>query len=131
MNKIVLALLLFVQPVQALDKQVNCLALTVYHESRGEPVEGQLYVARTVLNRVKHSRYPDDICRVVYQKHQFSWTKHKHKQVDKQQLNKIAYMLANHKIPEHDAIYFYNKRVKVKRLKLVKQINNHRFYKDL
>ena len=65
MNKIVLALLLFVQPVQALDKQVNCLALTVYHESRGEPVEGQLYVARTVLNRVKHSRYPDDICRVV------------------------------------------------------------------
>ena len=54
--------------------QIHCLALNVYHESRGEPEEGQLAVAVVTLNRVGHPRYPDTICRVVWQPGQFSWT---------------------------------------------------------
>lgn len=30
-----------------------CLALTIFHESRGEPIEGQYAVAEVVLNRAE------------------------------------------------------------------------------
>jgi spore germination cell wall hydrolase CwlJ-like protein len=49
-------------------RNVKCLAMNVYHEARGEPVSGQYAVANVTLNRVKADRYPDDVCRVVYQK---------------------------------------------------------------
>lgn len=44
-----------------------CLALAIYHEARGEPLEGQVAVAMTVLNRVTSRAYPDSICGVVFQ----------------------------------------------------------------
>ena len=57
-----------------------CLALNVYHEARSEPMVGQYAVANVVLNRVQSTKWPDNICSVVYQglhkgKHkcQFSW----------------------------------------------------------
>ena len=57
-----------------------CLALNVYHEARSEPMIGQYAVAHVVLNRVQSTKWPDNICSVVYQglhkgKHkcQFSW----------------------------------------------------------
>lgn len=54
------------------SKSVDCLAKVVYHESRGESRRGQIAVARTVLNRVKHPKFPSNICAVVYQPNQFS-----------------------------------------------------------
>ena len=56
------------------EKELNCLALNIYHESRGEPLKGQLAVASVTLNRAIDDRYPDDICSVVWQPSQFSWT---------------------------------------------------------
>lgn len=56
------------------DKQLNCLAQNIYHESRGEPYAGQLAVAFVTLNRVEDPNFPSDICKVVYQRGQFSWT---------------------------------------------------------
>jgi N-acetylmuramoyl-L-alanine amidase len=50
-----------------------CLALTIYHEARGEPLEGQRAVAEVVLNRVAHSSFPDDVCGVVKDPYQFSY----------------------------------------------------------
>ena len=44
-----------------------CLALAIYHEARGEPLEGQIAVAMTVLNRVASRAYPDTVCGVVFQ----------------------------------------------------------------
>jgi hypothetical protein len=44
-----------------------CLALAIYHEARGEPLEGRIAVAMTVLNRVASRAYPDTICGVVFQ----------------------------------------------------------------
>lgn len=47
--------------------QLNCLAEAVYYEARSERFVGQLAVAQVVMNRVRHSAYPDSICGVVYQ----------------------------------------------------------------
>lgn len=54
--------------------ELDCLTENIYHESRGEPVEGQIAVAATTLNRLMSDRYPDTVCDVVYEKGQFSWT---------------------------------------------------------
>lgn len=59
-------------------KDLVCLALNDYWESRGEPLEGRLAVAQVVLNRVMDTRFPDTLCAVVMQHHrqpvcQFSW----------------------------------------------------------
>jgi len=51
-----------------------CLAMNIYHEARGESIDGMIAVAQVTLNRVEASEYPDDICEVVYQRKQFSWT---------------------------------------------------------
>ena len=47
--------------------QLYCLALNIYHESRGDSLAGRYAVADVVLNRVKDTRYPNTICEVVYQ----------------------------------------------------------------
>jgi len=59
-----------------LDEQANCLATAVYFEARGESVEGQLAVARVVMNRASSGRYPPDWCSVVKQPAQFSFVRH-------------------------------------------------------
>jgi hypothetical protein len=59
-----------------LDEQGNCLATAVYFEARGESVEGQLAVARVVMNRAVSGRYPPDWCGVVKQHAQFSFVQH-------------------------------------------------------
>ncbi len=48
-------------------KEKRCLATAIYFEARGEPVQGQLAVAQTIMNRVRSAFYPDTICGVVYQ----------------------------------------------------------------
>lgn len=67
------------------SEQRECLALNIYHESKGESELGQRAVAYVTLNRVLDKRYPDNICSVVQQsvrdadgtpkrnKCQFSW----------------------------------------------------------
>lgn len=50
-----------------------CLALTIYHEARGEPIDGQIMVAEVVINRVRDDAYPDSVCAVVAQPHQFAF----------------------------------------------------------
>lgn len=52
---------------------VTCLALTVYFESRGEPDLGKHYVGHVTMNRSQ--LYEEkDICKVVFDKDQYSWT---------------------------------------------------------
>jgi len=55
--------------------ELHCLALNIYHEARGESAEGKLAVGRVTINRVRSRRYPDSICKVVWQRGQFSWTR--------------------------------------------------------
>jgi len=50
-----------------------CLAMTIFHEARGEPIFGQKLVAEVVMNRVASPDYPNKICDVVTQRKQFSY----------------------------------------------------------
>lgn len=75
-------------PTQAEDAGVNaraleCLALNIYWEARGEDRLGQEAVAHVTLNRVESEAFPDTVCGVVKQEFpsadeekascQFSW----------------------------------------------------------
>lgn len=63
---------------------LTCLAQNIYHEARGESMDGQRAVAEVTMNRVASPRYPDSICGVVHEKRwdrirkrdvgAFSWT---------------------------------------------------------
>jgi N-acetylmuramoyl-L-alanine amidase len=63
------------------NKQLDCLARNIYYEAGGEPFEGKVAVAQVTVNRAASGQFPNDICRVVYQKNivydkvlcQFSW----------------------------------------------------------
>jgi N-acetylmuramoyl-L-alanine amidase len=56
-----------------LDEQANCLATAVYFEARGESLEGQMAVARVVMNRAASGKYPPSWCATVKQPWQFSF----------------------------------------------------------
>lgn len=64
------------------ERQLGCLAKNIYYEAGSEPFEGKVAVAQVTLNRVASGKFPDDICRTIYQKNviydkvicQFSWT---------------------------------------------------------
>ena len=51
-----------------------CLATAIFFEARDQPLLGQEMVAQVVMNRVEHDRYPDDVCSVVFEPYQFSFT---------------------------------------------------------
>ena len=55
------------------ETQHNCVATAVYFESKGEPVAGQLAVARVIMNRAKSGRFAKTPCGVVTQPSQFSF----------------------------------------------------------
>ena len=56
-----------------LDEQAHCIAVAVYHEARGESLEGQLAVARVIMNRAASGKYPSSWCGTVKQPWQFSF----------------------------------------------------------
>jgi spore germination cell wall hydrolase CwlJ-like protein len=70
--------------VKRQEQQLNCLALNVYYEARGESRAGQFAVAEVTMNRLASRHYPKTVCDVVYQKNwdwlrqryvgAFSWT---------------------------------------------------------
>lgn len=63
------------------ERQLECLARNIYYEAGSEPFEGKVAVAQVTLNRAESGQFPDDICKVIYQKNvvydkvicQFSW----------------------------------------------------------
>lgn len=50
------------------QKEVDCLAHTIFHESRGEGEKGMYIVANVIKNRIAHKDFPDTICGVVADK---------------------------------------------------------------
>ncbi len=52
---------------QMSSSDAQILARAVNGEARGEPYEGQVAVAAVILNRVKHSSFPNTISGVIYQ----------------------------------------------------------------
>lgn len=106
------------------------MATNIYREARGEPAEGQVAVAKVVLNRMKMINYPKTECGVIHQKNQFSWTNYyKSVTYNWDALNNAvkAYNDSN----EFPATHYHHVDVKPswrKRLKEGITIGNHRFY---
>jgi spore germination cell wall hydrolase CwlJ-like protein len=117
-------------PTTATDPHTACLASTLYHEARGEPYVGKLWVAAVVLNRVKSAYYPNTVCDVVYDPHQFPWTKDPHT-YDDPHYDLAQSILSNKTIlPKTKATHFHNLTVHPnwKHLVPIKTIKNHVFY---
>ena len=119
-------------------KQHECLALNIYHEARGERVEGQIAVAQVTINRVDHDEWPSTICEVVYEPKQFSWT-HLVKQQTPQdnrawrKARVIArdVMIGNVEDPTNGAVFYHANYVNpdwAEYMDLSKVIGNHLFY---
>ncbi len=49
------------------NSDLNLLSHLVYGEARGEPYNGMVAVAATVMNRVSDSRFPNSVSGVIYQ----------------------------------------------------------------
>ena len=72
------------QDVRERTQDLNCLTKNIYHEARGEPIDGQYAVAEVTMNRVASKHYPNTVCSVVFQENfdvirkrnvsAFSWT---------------------------------------------------------
>lgn len=67
--------LVAIQPTEVTSDDMECLAGTVYFESKGESLAGQLAVAEVVINRKNSGRFASTICGVVYQPKQFSFVR--------------------------------------------------------
>lgn len=70
-------LLTFSQPLLAHKinfTDMQCMADNLHHEAKVDGMRGMEAVASVVMNRVRDPRWPDNVCDVVYQQSQFSWT---------------------------------------------------------
>jgi spore germination cell wall hydrolase CwlJ-like protein len=135
---LLLALLLLSNQLTAakvpMTQELQCLTDNIYHESRGQPFQGQLAVALVTINRTKINKFPSTICGVVYQKGQFTWTTSKLKITDLSAYN-VALLAAtlaldNNKIlGDFTATYYHNNTVNPKwGHRRVAIIGNHIFY---
>lgn len=53
---------------------MKCMTCNAFREAGNQSMAGQIEVNRTVLARVNSGSYPNNICAVIYQRAQFSWT---------------------------------------------------------
>lgn len=53
---------------------LTCLVAAIFFEARDQPPLGQEMIAQVVMNRVYHEDFPDNVCDVVYEHKQFSFT---------------------------------------------------------
>ena len=80
-----MALWLIVCPAKAKLTEDGCKALTLFHESRGESIEGARAVLTVVHNRMRIDGMT--ACEVMSAKGQFSWySEHKRWQANKEAL---------------------------------------------
>lgn len=58
-----------------MTSELNCLAIGIYYEAKGEPLAGQLAVAEVILNRANSGRFAKSVCGVLTQRGQFSFVR--------------------------------------------------------
>lgn len=124
--------------------ETECLATAMYHEARGEGDVGMKAVAFVIHNRAKSGRYPADMCSVVLQHRQFSFTEDRNPDNIKQwkvyeRALRMAVMLVNggfasERSPVHDAMYFHalakpSNWTYAKARKFITTLGNHHFFK--
>lgn len=62
------------------EEEISCYVVNIYHEARGESLEGQWLVGSVVTNRVTSKKFPNTPCEVIHEWRrpglygcQFSW----------------------------------------------------------
>ncbi len=120
------------------DRDAECLASAIYFESKGESLDGQLAVAKTILNRTRSGRFPASVCGVVFQPGQFSFVRAKgfppiaRTSRHWQTAQAIAH-IATHDLwegPVEDALFFHARRVNPRwRMQRIAAVGNHVFYR--
>ena len=128
------------------EKQLNCLAKNIYFEAGHEPFEGKVGVAQVTINRSESSKWPSDICNVVYQKNiiygkvicQFSWyceqgptVKSNPAYIESMEVAKKV-LLENFRLPSLKGAYYYHADYVQPNwgLPRITQIGHHIFYGD-
>jgi hypothetical protein len=124
-----------------LGDEMNCLATAVYFEARGESLEGQLAVARVVMNRAASGKYPATWCAVVKQRAHFSFVRNgQFPSADTncdawRKAEAIAQLAASNVVPTvgPDVLWYHADYVSPSwgsRLNEVEQIGAHIFYRS-
>lgn len=117
---------------------VTCLALNIYHEARGEPIDAQMLIAEVTINRAVERG--ETICEVVWDKNQFSWTSDKLSDRPKDiQAYTQSTMLAVQALSNPSSLlgsganHYHEASIKpfwAKNMTLLGQYGNHIFYTD-
>ena len=124
---------------KSLSTEMKCMADNLHHEARVDGVAGMAAVASVVMNRVASPRYPSTVCKVVYQRKQFSWTMYKRLKRQKLRHDWKTLMVAQLAIKgqlidktggatHYHALYVRPYWAEV--LPFTVQIGTHLFYKD-
>ncbi|NBW74248.1 MAG: cell wall hydrolase [Sphingomonadaceae bacterium] len=125
------------QPAE-LSRELNCLATAIYHEAKGETLNGQLAVGRVIVARSKSGRFPDSYCGVVFQPSQFSFVRGNSlptgPRTAKQWKNAVAVAQIAHEgtwqSPVEGALFFHAAYVSPGwRLTRMARVDNHVFYR--
>jgi N-acetylmuramoyl-L-alanine amidase len=114
-----LAILTSTSKLNAATEEQRCLAMNIFAESRNTTTADETAVGFVTINRVKHREYPKTVCKVVYQKNQFSWTSHIHKINDEKayrDADNIAGLILDEQIPDVSlgATSFHEKHINPK-----------------
>ena len=120
------------------DRQLECLAVGIYFESKSEPLIGHLAVGEVIANRAASGRFASTYCGVLFQRGQFSFIRGKSLPSVPRASKQWQTAVAVAKIVDADlqdssadkALFFHAKRVSPRwRLKRVASIGNHIFYR--
>lgn len=91
------------------NSDLNLLSRLVYGEARGEPYQGMVAVAATVLNRVSDSRFPNTIAGVIYQSGAYTCVSDGQINLSpNEQSKKAAQDAINGWDPSYGCIYYFN-----------------------
>jgi N-acetylmuramoyl-L-alanine amidase len=111
------------------DKEIQCMAETVYSEARGESLEGQLAVGHTILTRSKKI-FNKPVCNVTKQQ----YTQRSIPKKDKEEFHHLAKQIlfgaTKNPIGEMDSFDSFKGRYS-KRPKHTIKVGGHYFYKVL
>lgn len=92
------------------DEFIFISSVVEAESDRSGDIEGRIYIALTILNRVNDSRFPNTISGVLNQPRQFSTVRNNHSIVDRTELSDEAVIEAYEWIERGDApaVLFFN-----------------------
>lgn len=120
----------------------QCLSEAIYHEARGEPFHGQLYVGFVIRNRVESKAFPNDFCDVIKEPWQFSYNHvlgsfemtDPETKATAEEVSRMILLLDRVPIPKN-VLYYHTTDIKPRwdynKISEYKIVGNHVFYEEL